>query len=80
MSWGQKCMSFNQIRCPATLRWRQTGVLFSPVRNCAIRTSFRQEIRDLFILHAPWEDAGSTEMAAGGAIPVVLLGQTKGSH
>lgn len=79
MSWGQRFMSFKQIRCPATLRWRQTEVLFSPVRNRAIRMSFRQETRDLTILHATWEDTGVTEMAAGRPIPVVPMSQ-RDSH
>lgn len=79
MSWGQRFMSLKQIRGPATLRWRQTGALFSPVRNCAIRTSFRQETEiSSFCMH-PWEDTGRTEMTAGVAIPVVLSGQ-RDSH
>lgn len=46
MSWGKTCMSFRQIRCPATLRWKWTGAFFNPVRSHAIRMLFKKETGD----------------------------------
>lgn len=72
-------MSFKQIRCPATLRWRQPKALFNPLRNCAMRTSLRQETEiSSFCMHLGKTQEGQ-KWQQRWPRPIVPVGQ-RDSH